>query len=217
MVRLRCPQCKTILPSDAEFCTSCGDLAGQTVHVRKGTSYEERLRALQRQGIDLKIATHPDMPTEELIRRHQAGQLLAEADQPPAVQPALAAVVHAEQHQHQHGQHLQYEIDHDFRQHLQGFGFPGPRGSGDESMPVEHFQRDLYMGPCNGFSIQHRGPQGNGVPFECIALFYMVTECLLLAHAKEFGVKIGEFRRILKRCFYPFTCIPSVRFPIFAP
>jgi RNA polymerase subunit RPABC4/transcription elongation factor Spt4 len=24
VVRLRCPQCKTILPSDAEFCTSCG-------------------------------------------------------------------------------------------------------------------------------------------------------------------------------------------------
>jgi len=45
-----------------------GDLDGQTVHVRKGTSYEERLRALQRQGIDLKIVTHPNMPTEELIR-----------------------------------------------------------------------------------------------------------------------------------------------------
>ena len=45
------------------------DLDGQTVHVRKGTSYEERLRVLQRQGIAVTIVTHPDVPTEELIRQ----------------------------------------------------------------------------------------------------------------------------------------------------
>jgi membrane-bound lytic murein transglycosylase F len=44
------------------------DLAGRKVHVRRGTSYEERLHELKRQGIDLTIVTHPDMPTEELIR-----------------------------------------------------------------------------------------------------------------------------------------------------
>jgi membrane-bound lytic murein transglycosylase F len=48
---------------------SMEDLDGQTVHVRKDTSYEERLRALQRQGIAVTIVTHPDVPTEELIRQ----------------------------------------------------------------------------------------------------------------------------------------------------
>jgi len=51
------------------------DLDGQTVHVRKGTSYEERLRALRRQGIDVKIVTHPDVPTEELIREVATGEI----------------------------------------------------------------------------------------------------------------------------------------------
>jgi len=44
------------------------DLAGKTVHVRKGTSYQERLETLQKQGIDLKIVLHDDIPTQELIR-----------------------------------------------------------------------------------------------------------------------------------------------------
>ncbi len=45
------------------------DLAGRKVHVRRGTSYEERLHELKGRGIDLTIATHPDLPTEELIRQ----------------------------------------------------------------------------------------------------------------------------------------------------
>ncbi len=45
-----------------------GDLEGQTVHVRRGTSYEERLRELKEQGLDLNIKLHDDTPTEELIR-----------------------------------------------------------------------------------------------------------------------------------------------------
>ncbi|MEE8398454.1 MAG: transporter substrate-binding domain-containing protein, partial [Desulfobacterales bacterium] len=43
------------------------DLSGRTVHVRRGTSYESRLSALQKEGIDLKIELHENTPTGELI------------------------------------------------------------------------------------------------------------------------------------------------------
>jgi len=45
------------------------DLNGRIVHVRRGTSYQERLEELRNFGLDVHIVTHPDMPTEELIRR----------------------------------------------------------------------------------------------------------------------------------------------------
>ncbi len=45
------------------------DLAGKTVHIREGTSYEERLNLLKNKGIALKIKLHDDLPTEELIRQ----------------------------------------------------------------------------------------------------------------------------------------------------
>ncbi len=45
------------------------DLAGKTVHVRKGTSYQERLEELQAQGLSLNIQLHEDIPTEELIQK----------------------------------------------------------------------------------------------------------------------------------------------------
>lgn len=44
------------------------DLAGHTVHVRKKSPYEERLKQLKERGINLKIALHENMATEELIR-----------------------------------------------------------------------------------------------------------------------------------------------------
>ncbi len=44
------------------------DLAGRVVHVRRGTSYEERLKALKEQGLNIEIKFHDDTPTEELIR-----------------------------------------------------------------------------------------------------------------------------------------------------
>lgn len=44
------------------------DLDGKVIHVRKGTSYEERLRELKAEGINLIIKLHDDIPTEELIR-----------------------------------------------------------------------------------------------------------------------------------------------------
>ncbi len=44
------------------------DLEGKTVHVRRGTSYEERLKQLNYEGIHINIKLHDDTPTEELIR-----------------------------------------------------------------------------------------------------------------------------------------------------
>lgn len=51
------------------------DLSGRTVHVRRGTSYESRLSALQQEGIDLKIKLHEDAPTGELIGRVAANDI----------------------------------------------------------------------------------------------------------------------------------------------
>jgi membrane-bound lytic murein transglycosylase F len=45
------------------------DLNGKTIHVRKGTPYEERLYELRDQGIDFTLRRHYDTPVEELIRR----------------------------------------------------------------------------------------------------------------------------------------------------
>ncbi|MGM0758558.1 MAG: membrane-bound lytic murein transglycosylase MltF [Thermodesulfobacteriota bacterium] len=46
------------------------DLDGKTVHVRSGTTYEERLEELnQREDMNIDIERHDDLPTEELIRR----------------------------------------------------------------------------------------------------------------------------------------------------
>ena len=45
------------------------DLSGKTVHVRRATSYEERLSELRQQGLDLTVKVHDDVPTEELIRQ----------------------------------------------------------------------------------------------------------------------------------------------------
>jgi membrane-bound lytic murein transglycosylase F len=45
------------------------DLSGQTVDVRKGTVYQQRLMELKDQGIDLAIRLHDDLPTEELIQK----------------------------------------------------------------------------------------------------------------------------------------------------
>lgn len=44
------------------------DLHGQRVHVRKGTTYERRLRALRDAGIRVEVIPHDDLSTEELIR-----------------------------------------------------------------------------------------------------------------------------------------------------
>lgn len=46
------------------------DLAGQSVHVRENTTYQQRLNELnQEQGLDIDIVLYNDLPTEELIRQ----------------------------------------------------------------------------------------------------------------------------------------------------
>lgn len=44
------------------------NLNGKIIHVRKGTSYEERLTELKNEGLDISIELHDDIPSEELIR-----------------------------------------------------------------------------------------------------------------------------------------------------
>ena len=45
------------------------DLAGKTVHVRKGTSYQKRLELIKKDGIDITIKLHDNTPTYELIQQ----------------------------------------------------------------------------------------------------------------------------------------------------
>lgn len=45
------------------------DLVGKTIHVRRGTSYQERLEQLISEGYDLTVKLHDDIPTEELIQQ----------------------------------------------------------------------------------------------------------------------------------------------------
>ncbi|OEU45861.1 MAG: lytic transglycosylase F [Desulfobacterales bacterium S7086C20] len=45
------------------------DLSGKKVHVREGTSYHERLLELKKDGLDVEIILHENVPTEELIRQ----------------------------------------------------------------------------------------------------------------------------------------------------
>ena len=51
------------------------DLSGKTIHVRTGTSYHDRLKELQKQGVDFTIELHPDLPTEELVQRVDKGDI----------------------------------------------------------------------------------------------------------------------------------------------
>ncbi len=45
------------------------DLPGQTIHIRRGTSYQERLESLATRIPNLTIVLHEDVPTEEFIRQ----------------------------------------------------------------------------------------------------------------------------------------------------
>lgn len=44
------------------------DLSGEKIHIRSQTSYEERLKELQKNGLDIEIVYHKNVPTEELIQ-----------------------------------------------------------------------------------------------------------------------------------------------------
>ncbi len=45
------------------------DLQGKTIHLRRGTSYQERLNELNEEGFEIDIKEYDDIPTEELIRK----------------------------------------------------------------------------------------------------------------------------------------------------
>lgn len=46
------------------------DLKGKIIHIRRGTSYQERLNELnEHEGLEINIKEHDDVPTEELIRQ----------------------------------------------------------------------------------------------------------------------------------------------------
>ncbi len=51
--------------------TKISDLNGKTIHIRKHTSYHERLLKLIDEGIDLKLVLYDNVPTEEFLRRIQ--------------------------------------------------------------------------------------------------------------------------------------------------
>jgi len=51
------------------------DLSGKTIHVRKGTSYEERLKELQKKGMNIKIEAVSHIPTAELIQKVSKGEI----------------------------------------------------------------------------------------------------------------------------------------------
>ncbi|MDJ0621827.1 MAG: membrane-bound lytic murein transglycosylase MltF [Desulfocapsaceae bacterium] len=44
------------------------DLSAKEIHVRRNTSYHQRLMELRENGVDITIVLHDDIPTEELIR-----------------------------------------------------------------------------------------------------------------------------------------------------
>ncbi len=44
------------------------DLNGKRIHIRPQTSYEQRLMELKKNGVDIDIVLHENIPTEELIR-----------------------------------------------------------------------------------------------------------------------------------------------------
>ncbi|MFP4372772.1 MAG: membrane-bound lytic murein transglycosylase MltF [Spirochaetaceae bacterium] len=53
------------------------DANGMTIHVRAGTSYEERMRELIAGGLQAELVVHTDLPTEELIRAVAAEEIEA--------------------------------------------------------------------------------------------------------------------------------------------
>jgi len=60
-------QQKVIVHKNNTKIRTVADLDGKSVHVRRGTSYEERLRELKQEGLDIRIVLHEDVLTEALI------------------------------------------------------------------------------------------------------------------------------------------------------
>jgi len=60
---------EVIVHHDNYMINNIKDLNGKTVHVRAGTSYQERLAELLGQGVKMELVLVPDVPTDELIRQ----------------------------------------------------------------------------------------------------------------------------------------------------
>ncbi|MFH1625519.1 MAG: membrane-bound lytic murein transglycosylase MltF, partial [Pseudomonadota bacterium] len=58
-----------ILHKDNQTVGNLEDLKGKTIHVRRGSAYEIRLNELKKEGLDITIQAHDEIPAEELIRR----------------------------------------------------------------------------------------------------------------------------------------------------
>jgi membrane-bound lytic murein transglycosylase F len=61
--------------NNAKTVKTVSDLSGKIVHVQTATAYQERLEELRRQGLDLSIKLHKDVPTEELIQQVAEGEI----------------------------------------------------------------------------------------------------------------------------------------------
>lgn len=53
------------------------DLSDITIHVRRGSSYQELLERLMDEGYQLKVTLHDNIPTEELIQQVEEGKIEA--------------------------------------------------------------------------------------------------------------------------------------------
>jgi len=51
------------------------DLDGKTVHIRKNTSYHERLVELKKSGLNIHLVLYENTPTEELLRQVQSNEI----------------------------------------------------------------------------------------------------------------------------------------------
>lgn len=45
------------------------DMDGERIHIRSGTSYQQRLQEFQKEGLNIDLVLHRNLPTEELIRQ----------------------------------------------------------------------------------------------------------------------------------------------------
>ncbi len=68
-------QQKVILHTANHRINRVEDLNGLTIHVRRGTSYEARLKELNAQGMSILIRLYDDIPTEEFIRMVSEGEI----------------------------------------------------------------------------------------------------------------------------------------------
>lgn len=62
-------QQRIIIHKESTWVKEIKDLKGKIIHVRRGTSYQERLNGLNEEGFEIEIKEHDDVPTEELIRQ----------------------------------------------------------------------------------------------------------------------------------------------------